>query len=158
MKEKERESQISELEKIKSKAKISPHLRRALTEAIDALKSGNVPLATEITSVKSFIAGDVVASGKDHFTENTKYNEKVLGRSVYGLLDSLHHNLAFESNEIPSGVMIFNASGKREREPTKFKSSTLGLIKRERDAIWGKVKKETPGSVLHDWANKGEKK
>ena len=158
MKENERESQISELERIKTKGKISPHLRSALTEAINALKNGNVSLATEITSVKSFISGNVVASKKDHFTEDTKYNEKVLGRSVYGLLDSLHHNLAFASGEIPSGVMIYSASGKREREPTKFKSPTLRMIKRERDAIWGKVKKETPGSVLHKWANKEEKK
>lgn len=144
MKEKDREWQISEIERIKANARISPHLRSALDEITDALKSGNMRLASELTSVKSYITGSLDTKDeeyKHHFNEDAKYNEKVLGRDVYGILDSMHHDIAFSQGEIPSGATIFSADGARSRGPPALKSPTLRMIRREHDDIYKSVQK-----------------
>jgi len=142
MKEKSAEYQISELEKIYRKAKISKDLKNAVAEAIKALKAGNIQLAADITSVKSYVSGYPQVKG-NHFVEDTEYNQKIFGgESVYGILDSIHHNLSFASGTIPSGAVILTATGTSQRKPSEYKSPTLKLIKREHDAIWKKAHKK----------------
>ena len=121
------------LNKILAKAKISPDLRDAVIELKNAIKSGNKNMAYELSAVKSFIGGDLRKPSTYHFREDSDYNEKVLGSSVYSLLDSVHFHIAMETQKLPAGMMVFSAGGIRQKGMPKGKSKTLELIRKEHE-------------------------
>jgi hypothetical protein len=144
MREKDREWQISEIDRIRKNAKISPHLRSALDEISEALESGNIERATDLTAVKSYITGSLEHQPeRNHFREDNDYNEKALGRSVYGILDTMHHNLAFATGTLPSGAMVLTAEGAYNRPQSTRRSPTLAMINKEHDNIYREAAKES---------------
>jgi len=129
------------LEKINQKAIISPHLKEAINEIINAINVGDIELAYELSVVKSFVTGGMDHnSNEHHFRENHEYNENVLGRSVYGELDSIHFDLAMSLKRMPSGMMILSANGMTKKGEAKREHPIILLIKSEREAIRNRVR------------------
>jgi hypothetical protein len=128
--------------KILSKASMTPDLRNAVRELRTAITRKQWDKASELSTVKSFITGSLEMPKKYHFREDSKYNEKVLGgRDVYSLLDGINFDISMMTGDMPAGMMLVSAEGVKGREPKYFKSPTLALIERERKDIQRKVKK-----------------
>ena len=104
-------TQISILKRVSEQSKITPALRRVVNSTITSLQQGNRELASVQTSVKSLITGAMLKP----YGEDDDYNRKILGDSVYYLLDVMHHELAFSLGELPSGTMVFTANGVSQR-------------------------------------------
>jgi hypothetical protein len=125
---------ISTLDQILEKGKMSDDLRKAIIELKEALLQSDLDLAYEVSAVKSYVAG-MRAGPENHFTEDTEHNRIALGRDIYCLLDTLHHDLAFSINKMPSGMMIVSADGWRQKGQPERTSPTLALIVQEHEAI-----------------------
>jgi hypothetical protein len=130
----DKKSIVKTLDKIITKASMTPDLKKAVGEIKTAVKKNQIRKASELSTVKSFIMG-TLDTGKAHFGEDRKYNAKVLGRDVYGLLDNINFDLSMESGAMPSGMMVITAQGVKSREPWYFKSPTMLKIKKEREDI-----------------------
>jgi len=123
---------------ILGKARISEPLREALVELRDALKKRDMEKAYELSSVKSLISSDYSKPKKGNlFNEDSDYNEKLFGgRSVYSILDVMHHEIAFSQDKIPSGMMVFHSTGVVEQKGKPHgESLTLKRIKSELEFI-----------------------
>jgi hypothetical protein len=125
---------------LREDARMSADLQSAIDELIQALAKGDLELGADISVVKSFIAGSMKSDPKNHFREDTDHNEKVLGRSCYGILDGIHHDLALATRTLPSGMPVLSASGMRVRRSSTRKSPTLNLIRRESQRIIREVR------------------
>ncbi len=125
---------VKQLNKILENAIISEPLKNAVKETIIALEGGDIELAYELTAVKSLVAGEGADPEVNHFRENRQQNKRTLGRSVYALLDSIHHDLAFELTKIPSGMMILSADGMREKAESEKQHPVITRIQEERAA------------------------
>jgi len=133
---------ISELNKILSKAKMSPDLREAVEAIKKAMEEGDNELVADLSAVKSFIASRIDISNKfNHFQEDEEYNRKVLGISLYEYLDFLHHKYASMTGTLPSGSTLYIASGKQERGPSKRNHPIIKLMEEERNEIENKNKR-----------------
>jgi hypothetical protein len=123
---------IKKLQFILKKAVISPMLKTAIENTIEAIKSKDLNLAYQITAVKSFITGEINPKDKSHaFQENCEKNEKILGNSVYSILDGIHHDLAFRNGSIPSGMMMFGVAKDGKKVCNEFKAQGMHpIIKR----------------------------
>lgn len=126
---------VKQLNEILENAVVSEPLKNAVKEAIIALEGGDIELAYELTAVKSLITGAEADSEVYHFREDRQQNRSNLGRSVYALLDSIHHDLALELNKIPSGMMILSADGVREKAGSERQHPVITRIQEERAAI-----------------------
>jgi len=135
-----RRETVKQLNKILEKAIISEPLKNAVKETIIALEGGNSELAYELTAVKSLVTGEKADPEVHHFRENTQQNKSTLGRSVYALLDSIHHDLAFKLSKIPSGMMILSADGMREKAESEKQHPVITRIQEERAAIRRKAR------------------
>jgi hypothetical protein len=125
---------LKTLDKILKKASMTPDLKKAVGEIKTALNRNQIAKASELSTVKSFIMG-TLDTGKSHFGEDRKYNVKILGRDVYGLLDNINFDLSMASGTMPSGMMVITAEGVKSREPWYFKSPTMLKIKAEREEM-----------------------
>jgi hypothetical protein len=104
-----------DLNKIIVKATISPRLREAARETIKALQTHNWNLAYQLTAVKSYVTGVLDPKDKVHaFQENHEANKKILGSSVYSIMDGIHHAIAFSIDALPSGAQVVSLNGIRE--------------------------------------------
>jgi len=128
---------ISDLDKILSKARMSPDLRKAVEAIKEAMERGDDELVADLTSVKSFIVFEINPNNKNHhFQEDYEYNKKVLGFSLYEYLDSLNHKYAIITDTLPSGTMVFESGGiVEQRGPSKRKHPIIKLMEEERKAI-----------------------
>jgi len=128
---------IRELDKILSKAKMSPDLRKAVEAIRKAMENGNNELVADLTAVKSFIVFKIDPDNKNHhFQEDYEYNKKVLGFSLYEYLDSLNHKYAILTDTLPSGTMAFESGGIVEQKgPSKRKHPIIKLMEQERNEI-----------------------
>jgi len=127
---------IKELDKILSKARMSPDLRRAVEAIKEAMERGDNELVADLTAVKSFIISGIESDNKNqHFQEDDEYNEKVLGYSLYDYFDAMHHKYAFMTGTLPSGMLVFGDGKIRERTPSKRKHPIIKLMEEERKAI-----------------------
>ena len=133
--EKKMTETVKQLNKILENAVMSDQLKEAVKESILALEEGGIELAFELTAVKSLICGEGADPETYHFREDTQQNKDTLGRSVYGLLDSIHHDLAIELGKIPSGRMILSANGMREKAESEMQHPIITRIQEERAAI-----------------------
>jgi hypothetical protein len=129
------------LNNILAKASMTPKLRDAVRELRTAITKEQWAKASELSTVKSFISGNLKTSKYSNFGEDREYNEKKLGRDVYGLLDNINFNLSTTVGDLPSGMMVFTAEGIQTRKPKFFKSPTLALIGMERKQIEREAKK-----------------
>jgi hypothetical protein len=137
----DKKSMVKTLDKIITKASMTPDLKKAVGEIKTALNRNQIRKASELSTVKSFIMG-TLDTGKSHFGEDRKYNIKILGgRDVYGLLDSINFDLSMESGAMPAGMMVITSQGVKSREPWYFKSPTMMKIKKEREEIEREVGK-----------------
>jgi hypothetical protein len=135
---------IKTLDKILSKAEMSPDLRNAIIELKEALRKKDIIRAYEVSAVKSYICTRMGIEKRKqcHFTENGEYNSKVLGmgeRDVYGILDNIHFDLAMKAGKIPAGMMVFSAGGIQQKGMPMGKSKTLELIRKEHERIHREV-------------------
>lgn len=136
-----RRAGLATVDKILSKAKMTPALKAAMLELRDAIRRGDDDAAYELSSVKSFITGSLETSGRNHFGEDNDYNRKILGGSVYSLIDNLHFKLAMKADKIPSGMMVLSSRGVgrspviTQKGISRKKSPTLTLIRKEDAAI-----------------------
>lgn len=123
---------IKKLQSILKKAVISPMLKTAIENTIEAIKSKDLNLACQLTAVKSFITGLISSKDKSHaFQEDQWKNEKILGDSVYSILDGLHHDLAFRNGSVPSGMMMFGVTKDGKKVCNEFKAQGMHpIIKR----------------------------
>ena len=127
---------ILTLEKIERKAVISPQLEVAVNEIINAINSGDTELAYELSVVKSFVTGNMSHDPNEHhFREDHEYNTRILGRSVYGELDTIHHDLAMSLKRMPSGMMILSARGFTQKGKSSREHPIVTRINEEREAI-----------------------
>jgi hypothetical protein len=147
------------LGRLRREAVVSPDLRAAIVEAERAMKAGNYALAEDLTAVKSYVTGsypphgggtvtpfteaDSLARG-DHFWEDGIANEEKFGETVYGILDSMTHELSIHSGNIPAGAVILTSPevGKitmHERGQPVGESPTLRLMREEHQAILDRV-------------------
>jgi len=127
---------IKELDKILSKAKMSPELQEAVEAIKEAMEKGDKELVADLSAVKSFIVSPIdISDESNHFQEDEDYNRKVLGISLYEYLDFLHHKYASMTGTLPSGSTVYTASGKQERGPSKRKHPIIKLIEEERKEI-----------------------
>jgi len=128
---------ISELNKILSKAKMSPDLREAIESIKEAMEQGDKELVADLTAVKSFIVFEINPDNKNHhFQEDYEYNKNVLGFSLYEYLDSLNYKYAIMTDTLPAGTMRFESSGEvKQRSPSKRKHPILKLMEEERKEI-----------------------
>jgi len=127
---------IKELDKILSKAKMSPDLRKAVEAIKEAMEEGDNELVADLSAVKSFIVSSIDLSDEsNHFQEDEEYNRKVLGISLYEYLDFLHHKYASMTGTLPSGSTVYSASGKQERGPSKRKHPIIKLMEEEHNEL-----------------------
>lgn len=101
--------------------KMSEPLRETINETQKALRNNDYRLASELTSVKSLIAGKMNLPPTDYpYREDEKFNEKKLGSSIYIELGGMHVDLAIKTNTMPSGMSVISKRGleKRKIEPT----------------------------------------
>jgi len=128
---------IKELDKILSKARMSPDLRKAVEAIKEAMETGDNELVADLTGVKSFIVFEINPNNKNHhFQEDYEYNKKVLGFSLYEYLDSLNYKYAILTDTLPSGTMAFESSGiVEQRDSSKRKHPIIKLMEEERKAI-----------------------
>ena len=99
-------------------------LREAIIATKQALIDGDLSLAYQLSAVKSFITGVLNPKDKRHaFQEDNDANEKILGNSLYCILDGIHFRLAMTIGEMPSGMMVVSAfqSGALATEEMKRK-------------------------------------
>jgi hypothetical protein len=121
-----------ELTNILEKAEISQPLREAVEEMIDAWRKNDSTRFYELSSVKSYIS-NIKHEDECSFWEDHERNEKILGESVYQILDRLHHFMAYHVGKIPSGMVIYDFdNGKiEEKSQSVGDSKTLSLIREE---------------------------
>jgi hypothetical protein len=107
----------STLNKILQKGFMSPMLREAVTATIEALSKENYALAYQITACKSYVIGKINSKNTVYaFQEDEAANNKILGRSLYSILDGIHHEIAFAIDKMPSGMMVLSANGSIEMQ------------------------------------------
>jgi len=127
-----RKAMFAKLNRISKNAKMSEPLRKTVDATTTALKKNNLPLATELTSVKSLIAGKMSLSPTQYpFREDDDFNQKKLGDNVYGILDEMHHDLARKTDTIPSGMSIFSSEGITSRTPEVSNNTEVAEIHKE---------------------------
>jgi len=136
---------LPELEKFYAGARMSPALKNALDELIDALKHDDWSKAEELSAVKSFITSEIEpADNLNHFQEDMAYNRRKFKDDLYSYLDSLHFDLAMRLHKQPSGIMILSRSGIQDRPQPTLKSPTLNMMRWEHKQIekgirWNRV-------------------
>lgn len=106
-----------DMKKILKKGIISPRLHEAVTAILQALEDKDLDLAYQLSACKSLICAadlflDSNAYKKNAFWENREHNDKVLTASVYVILDTFHHDVAWELDKLPSGRMTVSQKGK----------------------------------------------
>jgi hypothetical protein len=126
----ERDTQLQELKRLIERGKISDQLRQVVEASIIAIEKDDIPLASELTSVKSLV-GNNMDNTNYPFSEASEYNERQLGRSAYSLLDAVHHQLAFSIDEMPSGVVVISAGGYLTRGRSSIQHPLVALINQE---------------------------
>jgi len=146
---KEYSKDLKSLDAILKHGQISEDLRTAILELKDALEKKDYDLAYEISAVKSFVTGGIDEKDeKNHFQENSDYNEQNLGRNIYSYLDALHHKVAFNLMEknpdiIPSGAMVVSREGIRQKGAIPQTSPTLKKMHSEQKEIEEEAKKRS---------------
>jgi len=148
--EKSYSNDIENLDLILKGAKMSDALKNAVIELKDALEKKDYDRAYELSAVKSLIVGDIKPIVGCLFREDSKHNEKMLGKSLYGYLDGLHHKISFNlmragKDVIPSGAMIIKGTTTglaiRQKGLPKLESPSLKRIKIELEQIRKDIKK-----------------
>jgi len=136
---------IPTLNKILRKARISPNLCIAIDSTIKALEAKDLDLAYQITACKSLIIGSLEPKNKQYaFQEDHAYNKARLKDSVYGLLDGIHHDIAWQINKMPSGQVMALSNGKIcEMTPTGI-HPVVKRIKLEKNRIHREVRNPKP--------------
>lgn len=136
-----------DLRMILDKAKISPDLRKVVRGILEALERNDMRLASELSSVKSFVTGSMDVRGY-RFREDAEYNRQVLGGTdVYIILDGMHHELAFTLQEMPSGRTVLSSRGVGRmpdisgRGRSALSHPLVRLIQQEKDATRRRVEK-----------------
>jgi hypothetical protein len=132
---------MTELKRVKSKARMTAPLEAAIVETIKALSSGNIVLARDVSAVKSYIHYYMGTKG-GHFGEDAEYNTQVLGDTVYAILDNIHYQLSMKTMSIPSGMVEHTAGGTRMANPYKTSSPTIRQMRKEQDAIQREIDKK----------------
>ena len=127
--DKQRKAMFAKLNRISKNAIMSEPLRKTVHATNTALMENNLPLATELTSVKSLIVGTM--DSKKPFREDDDFNRKKLGDDVYVILDQMHHDLARKTNTIPSGLSILSSEGETHRTPQLNKNPVVAEIHNE---------------------------
>jgi hypothetical protein len=128
---------------ILNKGIISPRLRYAIEEILKALNANNWELAYQLTAVKSLITGVINPKDKvQAFQEDHEANEKILGNSVYSILDHIHHDIAFGLDEMPSGSKTLHANGKTSEFKAKGIHPIVRRIQYEHRMIVKDVEKQ----------------
>ena len=130
------------LNKILKHGVMSPMLKEAIKETIKAIEEKNLNLAYQITACKSYLVGVIDPKDKvNAFQEDEEKNEELFDRSIYILLDGVHHEISFAIDSIPSGMMNLKYNG----EVKKFQSNgihpIIKRIKHEDEVIRKGVKK-----------------
>lgn len=126
---------IQKLQRVLEVGKMTTSTRKAIQEIISALRRNDLELAYELTAVKSFLTGSMEAPARYHFKEDAKYNQKVLGDDIYRILDRMHHDLAYEVDRIPSGMMVVTARGYTGKGKPVRSHPIIRMMERERKAI-----------------------
>ena len=100
---------------------MSPLLKEAISETIKAINEKNLKLAYQISACKSYVVGKINPNDKRNaFQEDEEKNKELFERCIYSILDGVHHDIAFEIDSIPSGMVVFNTvNGSKVKE---FKS------------------------------------
>ncbi len=100
---------LDTLDDILKRGRISKKLREAVSETARAVRTGDFDLAYQISACKSLVVGELKKEkGRDDaFREDGEANERVLGGSVYGLLDGVHFNLSMKVGKLGSGTTVF---------------------------------------------------
>lgn len=132
---------VVDVKKALGKGKFSVSLKVALNEILLAVKSKDYSLLADLTGVKSYIA-DVHNHKNCVFYEDSTYNNKSLGFDLYGLLDDFHHRVSMDLGQMPSGMMVLNASGIKQRGVSKHSSPTLNAMKKEHEQILKEAKEK----------------
>ena len=123
---------LKDLEKARDHGRTSPWLLKALTAIIEALATKDLNLACQLTAVKSHICGDM-AIERYAFREDSEYNEKALGHSLYVMLDIIHHDIAWKLDTIPSGMVIVRREGIQDFQLKKIRHPVLNQIRKEHE-------------------------
>ena len=129
---------LRDLDRILDKAVISEHLKTAVIEIKEAILKKDYLLAADLSSVKSFITHTIILKNPEknhlyHFREESDKNEKLIGRSVYGILDDIHFTLSMETKTIPNSMIVITANRVYGRQESKNTTSkTLNTISNER--------------------------
>lgn len=108
---------------LRKPVKLSPMLRHAITDILACLKrldtaktvkaqQSDFRLAYQLSACKSWLSGEIDPKDKVHaFQEDDPTSKKVLGDTLYCILDGLHHELAFKIGAMPSGMMAMCSNG-----------------------------------------------
>lgn len=132
-------SLITTLNKILSKGVMSPKLKEAVEAILEAVKAGDIKLATNLSAVKSYITGVLDPKDKTHaFQEEQYINEKTLGNSIYCLMDGINFQLAMSIKEMPAGMMLVSANKPVEEFKIKGTHPIIKCILKEQKAIEAK--------------------
>jgi hypothetical protein len=124
---------IPTLKKILRKAHISHMLYIAVEDTIFALQTKNLYQAYQLTVVKSFITGRLEPKNKEHaFQEDQEYNQTQFkeGQNVYCLLDNIHHDIAWQLGQMPSGMMVMSVGPKGTSVQEMKPAGTHPVMKR----------------------------
>lgn len=135
----QKKGMITTLDTLLNKAIMNANLKLAVTESKKALQANNIPLAADLTAVKSQICGamripkkDLVYAHHCTFRENQDTNEKRLrGKTVYRVLDGMHHTLAFAADQLPSGAVVYTRGKAHERAPSTAPNKIIRLMNTE---------------------------
>lgn len=106
-------SYTSILNKALKKGIISNKLKEAILAILEAFKTKDLNLIYQLSACKSLTCGGMSDStDKVHaFREDHDHNVKILGRSMYSILDALNHDVAIKIHQIPASMMIVSSKG-----------------------------------------------
>ena len=128
--------QLVILNRIHRVGEMSKPLDDAICATIKALQDGDIELAYELSAVKSLICGCGVDATEHHFFEDTDKNRELLdGKSVYALLDGVHHELAYQAKKMPSGVSVISLGGIKNKEDSTIDHPVLERMRLEHKHI-----------------------
>lgn len=132
------------LSEILEKGKMNNYLKDAVKEIKTALIKKDYKLVADLSNVKSFIIGEIDPSieNHEHFQEDSKYNDKVLGLDIYTILDDLDFYYSMKTNQMPHGVVEYSTSGIRERKIPKSSNFIIKLMEQEEEEMENELKSE----------------
>jgi hypothetical protein len=115
---------------------MSPELKDAVDDCIEAMEAGQWYLVYEVSAVKGQICSEMCLpkGHKEMFREMAEVNEETLGHSLYDLLGAVHFETAMAIDAMPCNMVAFSNGHIDQKGAALTANRTVVRIKKDLDA------------------------